>query len=285
MSNDLVLFGLKGSTDWSVPSDWREVSAKFEAAMDVIEYCHQSFDRMDFLKVSDLGDVIQAIELVRAIPPQMRSARAQTLARSEKGRDVSSVTYRPKANAFNLLSLAMNPGATVAGLGLGIAARKVGRHVAANVMVDEEEWLTQALDRVNLMAVDLQTAKILTQSTMFSRDEEFDRELGRRVYWLGFVHPRPMNTVPANFVFDAATANDAIYRSHQELESQRRSFALLMSSPFSPGLTDMDQVEKKLNKGKNVPEMDKAWAWRRDSLAHLQRHVTGYARRMGWTGA
>ena len=56
------LFGLKGSTDWSLPADWREVSRKFDAALDLIEYCFADFDRMENLKVSDLGDVIAAVE-------------------------------------------------------------------------------------------------------------------------------------------------------------------------------------------------------------------------------
>jgi hypothetical protein len=280
--NENLLFGLHGSTDWSLPSDWREVSRKFDAALDVIEFCFADFDRMENLKVTDLGDVISAVELVRNTPPQMHTARAKTLATNMRTRDAKSVKYRPRVNALNVMSLVVNPIGTTAGFALGIAGRTVANRVGGHLMIDEAEWLSHALDEVQLSAVDLQLEKIFLQQHDFVKHEEFDQELGRRVYWLGFIYPQNLTNVSSNFMFTTAVANQAISESQNLLNSERRSVNLLMSSPFNPGFMKLDEFEKKLKKGKNVPEMELAWNWKRDLVATRQRHVMPYAQRMGW---
>jgi hypothetical protein len=280
--NENLLFGLHGSTDWSLPSDWRDVSRKFDAALDIIDFCFADFDRMENLKVTDLGDVIAAVELVRNTPPQMHTARAKSLAANMRTRDAKSVKYRPRVNALNVMSLVVNPIGTTAGFALGIAGRTVANRVGGHIMIDEAEWLSHALDEVQLSAVDLQLEKIFLQQHDFVRHEEFDHELGRRVYWLGFIYPQNLTNVSSNFMFTASVANQAISESQNLLNSERRSVNLLMSSPFNPGFMKLDEFEKKLKKGKNVPEMELAWNWKRDLVATRQRHVMPYAQRMGW---
>jgi hypothetical protein len=280
--SEQFLFGLNGSTDWSLPADWREVSRKFDAALDIIDYCFADFDRMENLKVSDLGDVIAAVELVRETPPQMHTARAKTLSANRRTRDAKSVKYRPRVNTLNVLSMVTSPLATTAGFALGIAGRTVANRVGGHIMIDEAEWLSTALDEVQLSAIDIQLEKIFLRQHDFVRHEEFDQELGRRVYWLGFVYPQQLNTVAPHFVFNPVVANKVISDSQNQLNGERRSIALLMNSPYNPGLMKMDEFTKKLKKGKNVPEMEMAWNWKRDLVASRQRHVMPYSQRMGW---
>ena len=280
--SEQFLFGLKGSTDWSLPADWREVSRKFDAALDLIEYCFADFNRMESLKVSDLGDVMAAVELIRETPPQMHTPRAKSLATNRRTRDAKSVKYRPRVNTLNVLSLVTSPLATTAGFALGIAGRTVANRVGGHIMIDEAEWLSTALDEVQLSAIDIQLEKIFLWQHDFARHEGFDQELGRRVYWLGFVYPQQLNRVSPSFSFNPVVANNAISESQNQLNNERRSLSLLMTSPFNPGLMKMDEFEKKLKKGKNVPEMEMAWNWKRDLLASRQRHVMPYSQRMGW---
>ena len=280
--SEQFLFGLNGSTDWSLPADWREVSRKFDAALDIIDYCFTDFDRMEGLKVSDLGDVVAAVELIRETPPQMHTARAKTLAANMRTRDAKSVKYRPRVNTLNVLHLAMYPLAHVVGTTIGIAGRTVANRVGGHIMIDEAEWLSYALDEVQLNSVDLQLEKIFLRQNDFVRHEGFDQELGRRVYWLGFVYPQQLNRVSSSFSFNPVIANNAISESQNQLNSERRNISILKYSPYNPGLMKLDEFEKKLKRGKNVPEMEMAWNWKRDLLASRQRHVMPYSQRMGW---
>jgi hypothetical protein len=180
------------------------------------------------------------------------------------------------------LSLVTSPLATTAGFALGIAGRTVANRVGGHIMIDEAEWLSTALDEVQLSAIDIQLEKIFLRQHDFVRHEEIDQELGRRVYWLGFVYPQQLNTVAPHFVFNPVIANKVISDSQNQLNGERRSIALLMNSPYNPGLMKMDEFTKKLKKGKNVPEMEMAWNWKRDLVASRQRHVMPYSQRMGW---
>ena len=282
MTGFMLLGGLNGSTDWSLPSDWRLLPQKVESAFNIISYCHQDYSRISALRVVDLGDVLSAIDLVRATPPQFRSAGSSKLASLERGRDIKSVKHRPKASAFNFLSLAVNPVATVAGLGLNIAARKAGRRVVAH-LTDDEEWLETALSSIEVHVIDTQLESVLTNSDKFPRQPDFDGELGRRVYWLGFVYPTARKSVQSNFVFSATRATQAIAESEQALAAMRGTLGSLLTSPMAPGILDLDEIERKIKKGKHVPILDEAWNWHCAVASERQRHVLKFATRMGWS--
>ena len=211
----------------------------------------------------------------------MRGTRTKQLVDTARKREVKSVSYRP--TKLGLASMLVNPISAVAGFGIGVAARKIGRNVMANTVISEDEWLSSALTEIELLAIDLQISAVLAHSATFPRDDEFDRELGRRIYWVSFFYPRRRDEIPSNLSLDAATANSSVAESQRNLESLRNSMSLLIGSPFQPGLTEMDTIERKIKKGKRVPEMEKAWEWRCESLAIRQRHLMPYANRMEWT--
>lgn len=282
--------GLRGSTDWSLPEDWRLVSTKCDAALEIIRYCHTDANRVSTLSLTHLGDVTSAIQLIREIPAQLRSPGVEELAVAERKREVSSVSYRPKASKLGIASLIVNPVGTIAGTAIGMAARTAGRHAMAHTLFDVDDWLEQALKWVEIRAVAAQLERVFSNQPIHPRDDVFDQELGRRVYWFSFRSSRswtnseePLTSVPLGFNFTPLIATNETSRIAADLESQRHSIHLLGLSPFNPGLMKIDELERKIKKGKRVPEMEQAWQWAVQGDADRQRFVMPYARRMEWT--
>ena len=268
---------LMGLSDWSVPADWREITPKFDAAVQIIRYCVEDDARYDGMTIAQLGDAIAAVDYVRNIPSQFHTDQHKAVVMAGRKISLQRTSIRPKIGVMGLVNLVASPGAAVAGIAAGVGLRVLGSQAMTN-----KQSFENVLSEVQLCAVDVQLEKVL-RSSEIPRDASVDRLIGQRVYWLGFVYPKEWSWIPTTYEFTAAEANRAIEKSAVDVDSKRHNMAVLIDSPYCPSMSDMDSIARKLKKGKNVPEMEMAWNWYRKVVATRQRHVMPFAQRMGWT--
>lgn len=266
-----------GSSDWSVPADWREITPKFDAAVRIIRYCVEDDARYSGMSITQLGDAISAVEYVRNIPTQFHTEQHKAIVMDGRKVSLQRTSLRPKIGVTTLFYLARDPLAAAAGIATGVGLRAINSQTMTN-----KQSFENVLDEVHLCAIDAQLEKVLSSSEV-PRDSKVDQLIGQRVYWLGFIYPKSILEVSPAFEFTPSIANLAIAQSAKDIDSKRTSVALLTSSPFCPPLSDLPAVKRKIEKGKQVNEMEMAWNWYRELVATRQRHVMPYAHRMGWT--
>ena len=268
-----------GKYVWELPSDWRNVSSIFDSAVDRVLYFSQNDANFERASVEDLGDLIAAIALIRQTPAQMQTSRISDVVQSAK----RSSTNPKRGVTRTLFSLAVNP----LGTSLNVAMSALDKSLTKN-----EDYLNHTLSWVESTAVDFQLESVWTKPNNFPYEQDLDRELGRRAYWIAFVWDaqHPLHTLNPNFELTPDLANTAISASDAKLHQMRNSPESLVTLwGLSPGVQTMHYIQneaayvRKIRRGKVIPEVEYAWNQHCALIAHRQRHIHGYATRMRWS--
>lgn len=289
-----------GQYDWSLPDDWREVTAIAEEALKLLTHFMNLKDG-EVAPLSYLSDVAGAADFILQVPPNMRSKSFDAF--NKQAQSWSA----PRLSAVRtLIGLWANPIET--GLKLlmfGIARSEHKEIDMVEIIAKEvrEEATLMQLDsclnepkvkkgRLLLDPIHTYANRHAIAESSHSGDETFERNLGRTVYWYAFQEQEHWE-VPQRLELTPDLANDAMKRHKEQRIAEYRNpaflFNLWLNSPFCDeplkALRRRDKYVKKMSRGRRFKDIEKAWASHLGSIEKRHRYVYLFAERAKWEAA
>lgn len=274
---------LRGTSDWSLPADWREVAPICARAVSLVLRIVEN----DELPRSqdEIADVVWAIRLIADTPPQMRPADMVRLTEVGKTvlREHQRASRRPMKAGRVLLGLATGGVSELAGVVARPVVRRVVEYAEERVLGDDgaqEIILQNTWER----SLDALLDSFWSQERSIQSDPEFAKELGFLVAW------RSISREWSGSLDGEPDENYFV----RELEKLRAEFTeiksspaaminLWVSSPFESPLSEHHKIQKKLEKGNLPPEILSVLQWYLETEETTLRHVREFATKMNWT--
>lgn len=278
---------LNGSDQWQDSGNWRDAVGTADLAVRYLLPIAENESNLDNANFKALAEIGAAAAFLQELPSQMRGRSCDELTRLLK----RSSTGPKRGVVRGLIGLAWNPLGTT----LNFAMNQLGKQ-----LLSDDELITNFTALVEAAVVDTQLEYVWTHAREFSYDAEFDKEAGRRAYWLAFIwnEQNRLSRFPADFQLDPDVANEAVQRSRRDIQdvhnNPERLAGIWLHSPlFSNNdpiasinrVNELKRVSRKLSKGKSLPEVEQAFAHYRQNIEQRERHIHGFAVRMRWSGA
>lgn len=272
---------LVGHEEWTLPADWREVSPKCVRAIQVVgdtaQMANVPFDEKRLL------DVVWAIRLIADTPPQLRPLEMGQLA--QMGLDSLREHQKASRPSFKagrvLLGLATGGASELAGVVARPLVRRVSEYVEERI-VGEDGATDTVLQTVWEKCLDAVLDNQWKVHARLEQGSDLANELVYLVSWRSL--SREWNaSVP---LAEESEFVRAVQAFANEYDAIRRSPAAMVnvwiSSPFDSPITEIQKMQKKLEKGHLPPEISSALMWYRDREESILRHVRELSLRLGW---
>lgn len=278
---------LNGAGPWHDAGNWRDAVKTAELAASYLLPIAENDAALGSADFQTLAEIGAAAAFIRDLPNQMRGRSCESLTRL-----LRNASAGPKRGVVRgLIGFAVNP----LGTSLSVAANQLGKH-----LLSDDDLLLQFTSAVEAAVVDTQLEYVWTHAPEFPYNATFDKEAGRRAYWIAFIwnEQNGLSRFPEDFQVTPDVANDALQRSSSELQEIRnnperlaqiwRSSPLFATNDVVAEVTRANEVIKvarKLARGKEIPEVEQAFGYHRQLIEQRERHIHGYAIRMRWSGA